>query len=93
MANVFLKICKLNVHLTPKIFFRLNNSLHMFETRYAVLPLLNPNPDFLQAVKVTKSGHDLFHHRASNEAWAYSGFHVTNFFACMITKTYYDQST
>ena len=53
------------VHLTPKYFFRLNNSLHLFETHCAFLPFSSPNLDFLQAVKVKKSGHRLFHDRAS----------------------------
>ena len=52
----------LKVHLTPNYFFRSNKSLHLFETHYAFLPLFNPNLDFLQAVKVTKSGHYLLHH-------------------------------
>ena len=53
------------VHLTPKYFFRLNNSLHLFETHCAFLPFSSPNLDFLQVVKVKKSGHRLFHDRAS----------------------------
>ena len=53
------------VHLTPKDFFRLNNSLHLFETQCAFLHPFSPNLDFLQAVKVTKSDHHLFHDRAS----------------------------
>ena len=53
------------MHLTPKYFFRLKNSLHLFETHYAFLHLLSPNRDFLQNVKVTKSDHHLFHDRAS----------------------------
>ena len=53
------------VYLTPKYFFRLNKSLHLFETHCAFLPLFNPNIDLLQAVKVTKSGHHLSHDRAS----------------------------
>ena len=43
--------------ITPKYFFRFNKSLHLFETHCAILPLFNPNIDLLQAVKVTKSGH------------------------------------
>ena len=42
--------------ITPKYFFRLNKSLHLFETHCAFLPLFNPNIDLLQTVKVTKSG-------------------------------------
>ena len=53
------------VPITPKAFFRLNKSLHLFETHTAFLPLFNPNIDLLQAVKVTKSGHHLSHDRAS----------------------------
>ena len=55
----------LKVHLTSKCFFRLNESLHLFETHCAYLSLLNPNLDFLQAVKVTKSGHHLLQDQAS----------------------------
>ena len=56
---------RIKVHLTPKYFFRLNNSLHLFETHCAFLPFSCPNLDFLQAVKVKKSGHRMFHDRAS----------------------------
>ena len=58
-------ITALTVHLTPKYFFRSNKSLHLFETHCTFLPLFNSNLDFLQAVKVTKSGHHLLHDRAS----------------------------
>ena len=51
----------LKVHLTPNYF----NSLHLFETHCAFLLFSSPNLDFLQAVKVKKSGHRLFHDRAS----------------------------
>ena len=50
---------------TPKYFFRSNKSLRLFKTHCAFLPLFNPNLDFLQAVKVTKSGHHLLRDRAS----------------------------
>ena len=53
------------VPITPKYFFRLTKSLHLFETQCAFLPLFNPNIDLLQTVKVTKSGHHLSHDRAS----------------------------
>ena len=53
------------VHLTLKYFFRSSKSLHLFETQCRFLPLFNPNLDFIQAVKVTKSGHHLSHDRAS----------------------------
>ena len=55
----------LKVHLTQKYVFRLSNSLHLFETHCAFLSLFSPNLDFLQAVKVTKSDHHLFHDLAS----------------------------
>ena len=55
----------IKVRLTPKYYFRLNYSLHLFETHCAFLPPFSPNLDFLQAVKVKKSGHHLFHDRAS----------------------------
>ena len=51
------------VHLTPKYFFRLNTSLHLFKMHCTFLSLFNPNLDFLQAVKVAKYGHLLFHDR------------------------------
>ena len=53
------------MHLTPKYFFCLNKSLHLFETYCAFLSFFNPNLDLLEAVKATKSGHHLFHDRAS----------------------------
>ena len=55
----------LRTPITPKYFFRLSKSLHLFETHCAFLPLVNPNIDLLQAVKVTKSGHHLSHDRSS----------------------------
>ena len=55
----------IKVHLTPKYFFGLNKSLHLFETHCTSLSLFNSYLDFLQAAKVTKSGHHLFHDRAS----------------------------
>ena len=58
-------IINLKVHLTPKYFFCSNKSLHLFEAHCAFLPRFNPNLDFLQAVKVTKSGHYLLRDRAS----------------------------
>ena len=53
------------VHLTPKYFFCSNKSLHLFDTHCAFLPLFNPNLNFLQAAKVTKSDHHLSHDWAS----------------------------
>ena len=59
-------LCRVfKVPITPKSVFRLNNSLHLFETHCTFLHLFSPNLDFLQAVKVTKSDHHLFHDRAS----------------------------
>ena len=55
----------IKMHQTPKYFFRLNKSLHLFETYCSFLSLFNPNLDFLEAVKITKSGHHLSHDRAS----------------------------
>ena len=49
----------------PKYFFRLNKSLHLFETHCTFSPPFNPNIDLLQAVKVMKSGHHLSHDQAS----------------------------
>ena len=49
-------------------------------------PFLTQILIFLQAVKVTKSGYHLSHDRAS-KGWVYSLLDVTNFFACMFTKT------
>ena len=60
-----IKAVFLKVPISPKYFFRLNKSLHLFETHCASLPVFNQNLDFLQAVKVTKSGHHLSHDRAS----------------------------
>ena len=61
----FLNLTYIKVPITPKYFFPLNKSLHLFETQCAFLPLFNPNIDLLQAVKVTKSGYHLSHDRAS----------------------------
>ena len=55
---------------TPKYFFRLNKSLHLFETHCAIWPLYNPNIDLLETVKVTKSGHHLSQDRASKGYWS-----------------------
>ena len=66
----------LKVHLTPKYFFRSNKSLHLFEMQCTALPLFNPNLDFLQAVKVMKSGHHLLHERASKGYGSILGLHA-----------------
>ena len=71
------------MHLTQKYFFRSNKSLHLFETHCALLPLFNPNLVFLQAVKVTKSGHHLLHDRASKGYGSISGLmSQTDLHAC-----------
>ena len=48
-------VLSIKVPISPKYVFRLNQSLHLFEMHCAFVPLLNPNIDLLQAVKVTKS--------------------------------------
>ena len=53
------------------------------------LLLFNPNLDFLQAVKVTKSGHHLSHDRTSKGYGSIPGLDVRNV-AYMFTKTCYD---
>ena len=53
------------VLLTPKCFFHSSKSLHLFEMHCTFLPPLNPNLDYLQAVKVMKSAHHLSHDQAS----------------------------
>ena len=63
--NIFVRSKGIKVPITPKSFFRLKKSLHLYETHCAFLPLLNPNIDLLQAVKVMKSGHHLSHDRTS----------------------------
>ena len=65
VSNSLHIVYTVQVHLTPKCFFRSNKSLHLFETHCAFLPLFNSNLDFLQAVKVMKSGHHLLHDPAS----------------------------
>ena len=65
-------------------FFRLKKSLHLFETHCAFLSLFNPNLDFLQAVKVTKSGHHLLHDRASKGYGSIPGWtSQTDLHACL----------
>ena len=68
----------------PKIVFRSNKSLHLFETHYAFLPLFNPNLDFLQSLKVTKSGHHLLHDRTSKGYGPIPGLKLqTSLHACL----------
>ena len=50
------------VPITPKYFFGLDNSLHLFKTHCA---FLNQVLTFFYIVKVTKSSHHLSHDRAS----------------------------
>ena len=72
------------MHLTPKYFFLLDNSLHLFETHCAFSHLFSPNLGFLQAVKVTKSDHHLFHNRASKGNGSIPGLmSQTNLHACL----------
>ena len=66
------------MHLTPKYFFHSNKSLHLCETHCTFLPLFKLNLDFLQAVKVTKSGHHLVQDRASKECGS---------FPCLASRT------
>ena len=77
-------VCFVKVHLTPKYFFRSNKSLHLFELHCAFLPRFNPNLDFLQAVKVTKSCHHLLHDRASKGYGSIPGLtSQTSLHACL----------
>ena len=69
----FLKTICFKVHLTPKYFFRSNKSFHLFEMHCTFLPCFNPKLDFLQAVKVMKSGHYLLHDRASKGYGSFPG--------------------
>ena len=72
------------VHLTRKYFFRSSRSLYLFDTHCAFLPLFNLNLDFLQAVKVTKSGHHLSHDRASKGYRSFPGLtSQTSLHACL----------
>ena len=74
----------IEMHLTPKYFFRLNESLHLFETHCAFLSLFNPTLDFSHAVKVTKSGQYLFHDRASKGYGSIPGLmSQTSLHACL----------
>ena len=67
-------VCTFKVHLASKYFFCPNKSLHPFETHCAFLLCFNPNLDFLQALKVTKSGHHQLHDRASKEYGSVPGW-------------------
>ena len=70
---------------TPKYFFSAQNKfLRLFKTHCAFLPLFNPNLDFLQAVKVTKSGHHLLLDRASKGYGSIPGLtSQTSLHACL----------
>ena len=61
------------------IFFCLNKSLHLFETHFAFLNLILT---FLQAIKVMKSSHHLFHGRARKGHGSSPGF-TSQTFPCM----------
>ena len=77
---VTLSIFEVKVPITPKYFFRLNKSLHLFETHCTSLPLFNLNIDLLQAVKVTI----ICHTTEQVRGMVYSLFDVTNFLhACL----------
>ena len=72
------------MHLTPNSFFRSNKSLDLFDTDCAFLPLFNPNLGFLQAVKVTKSGHQLAYDLASKGYGSIPGLtSQTSLHACL----------
>ena len=72
------------MHLTSKYFFCSNKSLHLFKMQGAFLLRFNPNLDFLQAVKVTKSGHHLSHDQASKGYGAIPGLtSQTSFHWCL----------
>ena len=76
------------VHLTRIYFFPSKKSLHLFETHCAFLPSFNAYPDFLQAVKVTKSGHHLLHDRASKGYGSIPGWtSQTDLHACLRLNT------
>ena len=53
------------MHLTPKYFSCLNKIFASVLKTLSFCPFLNQILTFLQAAKVTKSGHHLFHDRAS----------------------------
>ena len=58
----------LKVHLTPKYIFFSLKYIYIFAPVWNALCLFapfNPNLDFLQAVKIKKSGHHLLHNWAS----------------------------
>ena len=73
----------ITVHLTPKYFIRLNNSLHLFGTHCAFCPFLALILT-LQAVKVTKSRHYLLHDRAGKGYGSIPGLmSQTSLHACL----------
>ena len=66
--NSFLEsdLLSVKVHLTPQFFFFAKINLCIcLKCIVPFCSFLNPNLDFLQAVKVTKSGHHLSHDQAS----------------------------
>ena len=71
------------MYLTLKYFYAQINHCTCLE-HCAFLPLLNPNLDFLQAIKVTKSGHHLLHDRASKGYGSIPGLmSQTSLHACL----------
>ena len=76
-------ITNFKVHLTPKYFFHSNKSLHLFDTHCAFLSLFNPNFAFLQAVKVTKSGHHLAHDQVGRMGSILALTSQTSLHACL----------
>ena len=58
----------MQTHLDPKYLFCSNKSLHLFDMHCTFLPLF----DFLQVLKVMKSGNHLSHDWASKGYWVYS---------------------
>ena len=84
LAHLNCSLCLALSAPNPQIFFCSNKSLHLFDTHCTFLPLFNPNLDFLQAVKVTKSGHHLSHDRASKGYGSIPGLKAqTSLHACL----------
>ena len=73
----------IKVHLTPKYFFAQINLCTCLK-RIAPFSPFNPNLDFVQAVKVTKSGHHLLRDRASKGYGSIPGWtSQTDLHACL----------
>ena len=69
------RVIKVHLHVTPKYFFRLDKSLHLFKMHCAFFLTKS-----LQAAKVTKSGHHLFHDRVNKGYQGPNPFSETNFY-------------